>query len=246
MSWFNKKVSDVDFRTTTKLLSEMIGVNTQDIQELKDTRRESEICRAIGKSLPMEYDDDSKLIELLNEARERGYFDKDKVWNTVKNNTPDGGYYKHSESDVLSSYWYYVDNDSLHIPMIGVLDTFSSGTIQIYEKGEWGWIGTKEEAEKRRGDFEKEQSKLIITRITSRGDGKTQEIITNRGTYFIVSDKDNQALGSIWKGFPFKQDSIRIIADIVEFKKELRKALKKYKKLTESRLLDTQILLKNE
>ena len=91
------------------------------------------IYSAIGMPFTENYD---KRIQLLMEARKRGYFEDDNYFVPV-DGWKDIAYFKHHYSAIASNYGYYKDSDSLHITAIGVKGNFSACRVCIYKKGEW-------------------------------------------------------------------------------------------------------------
>ena len=75
-------------------------------------------------------------IQLLMEARKRGYFDDENYFVPV-DGWSDSAYFKHHYSNIAWNYGYYKDTDSLYITAIGVKGNFSACRVCIYKKGEW-------------------------------------------------------------------------------------------------------------
>lgn len=93
------------------------------------------IYTAIGIPFPENYYD--KRIQLLIEARKRGYFADNNYFVPIGDGWSETSYFKHYYSNIASSYGYDEEDDSLRIPVIGVKGNFSSCRICIYKNGEW-------------------------------------------------------------------------------------------------------------
>jgi len=115
-----------------ELQKEIIVIKTENAN-LSKALNDRNIYNAIGMPFTENYD---KRIQLLMEARKRGYFEDDNYFVPV-DGWKDTAYFKHHYSGIASNYGYYEDSDSLHITAIGVKGNFSACRVCIYKKGEW-------------------------------------------------------------------------------------------------------------
>ena len=138
---------------TKKELSESISGLRNDISVLQSQVREAQrhvleskslsVYYAIGRLGYVHHFPHNKLISLLLEAKSRGYFDDDKIFNTKGCET---AWFKHHFSDCHESYRVF--EGSLFIPAIGVGNNFSVGGHCIYSDGKWSTVKNASELNK--------------------------------------------------------------------------------------------------
>lgn len=114
-------------------MKELSESNGKIIKKLKDMS----VYSAIGMPLTENYD---KHIQLLIEAKNRGYFNEKNYFTSIDGDCSNNSYFKHHYSSIASNYDYYEKLDNLMIPVIGVRGNFSACRISIYKNGKWAKI----------------------------------------------------------------------------------------------------------
>jgi hypothetical protein len=119
--------------------SQRLDIEIQNLNSEVNSYKEGLIRSAIG--FP---DKESKRLDLLRQARDKGFFDYNSVFTSAGYSPEQGGLYRHNSSGSLSNYRLFVDcksgEVSLSIPAIGVGDNFSCGGCVIYSRGVWATV----------------------------------------------------------------------------------------------------------
>ena len=112
-----------------RLEGKMDGIKTKLYKDV-------EIFSAAGLRFSIQ---ESRHLELLNEAKGKGYFRHNMCFQPI-GAKEDWGFFTHKYSDISDNYRYSKENNSLWIPAIGVRGNFSCHLVCIYESGKWANI----------------------------------------------------------------------------------------------------------
>ena len=172
--WYRQSTVD---KKLTAINERIAGVESRN-HELQNKLRDANKFASIGipKITSIDYE-----LGMLYQARVRGYFDVDNVFESMGYGNGKG-YYKHSPSDISENYSYLSQHESVRIPVKGVSNA-TGGTTEICSNGKWAWIGTVKQMEKRIKKAEKEASKWTISEITMTDDGSVTIKTTNKGEF---------------------------------------------------------------
>ena len=123
-------------KNSTKIneLNEKVKNLETENKKLNKIIEDRNIYTAIGMPFTENYD---KRIQLLMEARKRGFFDDDNYFVPVDGGWTDTAYFKHHYSSIAWNYGYDEKSDTLRITAIGVKGNFSACRVAIYQDGKW-------------------------------------------------------------------------------------------------------------
>ena len=114
-------------------LNEKVKNLETENKKLNKIIEDRNIYTAIGMPFTENYD---KRIQLLMEARKRGFFDDDNYL-PIDGGWTDTAYFKHHYSSIAWNYGYDEKSDALRITAIGVKGNFSACRVAIYQDGKW-------------------------------------------------------------------------------------------------------------
>ena len=124
------KDSSIKIKELSKKVEFLESENSKLIKLIEDR----DIYTSIGLPFTENYD---KRIQLLTEARKRGFFDEENYFIPIDGMWGKTSYFKHHYSNIAWNYGYDKKEDSLRITVIGVKGNVSAGRVCIYKNGEW-------------------------------------------------------------------------------------------------------------